>query len=93
MKRAVSETTRKISSVPELLENMLCQGFVDFAMPGNGLSNTRSSILVPVVLATMANEFAAGLLELANQIGSLHKDNESSATRRIPGMWPLFSSP
>lgn len=71
-------------SVPELLKDVLRERFINLAVPGNGLSNAGSRILIPVVLATVTNELAAGLLELSDQVGSLHEDNESSATRRIP---------
>jgi hypothetical protein len=44
------------------------------------------------VAAAVSDELAAQFFEFANEIGSLHEEMESSATRRMLGIAPLVRS-
>lgn len=57
----------------QALDNPLSQSFVDLAMARNGLRFTRVRIPIPIVIPTMANQDAAGVLQLLDQVPSLHE--------------------
>lgn len=78
-------------SVFEHPKDVLGQGFFDFCMTWDRLTDTCSRVLIPVVASAVSNEDAAVLLDLGNEIATLH-GTCSSATRRTSGMLPLVSS-
>lgn len=64
---------------------------VDFGVSGNGLGYLRGGVVIPVVLPTVANKYAATRFELPDEIFPLHR-SDSSASLRIPGISPLVRS-
>ena len=80
-----------VVSVLEHLKDVLDQGLFDFSMAWDRLADTRSRVLIPIVPSTVSNEDAAVLLDLTNEVATLH-DTCSLATRRTSGMLPLVSS-
>jgi len=80
-----------VVSVLEHLEDVLGQRLFDFLMAWDRLADTRSRVLIPIMPLTVSNENAAVLLDLTNEVATLH-DTCSLATRRTSGMLPLVSS-
>ena len=80
-----------VVSVLEHLEDVLGQRLFDFSMAWDRLADTRSRVLIPIMPFTVSNENAAVLLDLTNEVATLH-DSCSLATRRTSGMLPLVSS-
>ena len=56
----------------EFLDNGTCQELVDLAMPGNRLRHPRAWVLIPIVLATVTDEYATHLREFLNEGDALH---------------------
>lgn len=67
---------------------MPCEILVNLGMPGHRLTDTCAWILVPIVLSSGADEYAAILLNGSNEFATLHAIT-NSPTRRIPGILPL----
>ncbi len=60
---------------------------IDLGVTRNWLASFGSWVLIPIMLATVANENSTLLLQGADQIASLHA-NSSSACWRTAGMAP-----
>ncbi len=60
---------------------------LDLAMARDGLTGSTPEVLIPIVTATVPDQDASVLLELADKIDSLHAIL-NSATFRTPGTWP-----
>ena len=58
--------------VAQHLQDTLSEMLVDFGVSGNGLGYLRGGVVIPVVLPTMANKYAATRFELPDQILPLH---------------------
>ncbi len=71
---------------------MTGKDFVYLAMARDWLSGAGLRVFIPVVAAAVSDELAAQFFEFANEIGSLHEEMESSATRRMLGIAPLVRS-
>ena len=79
------------ASTGEFLQDVLCQKFVYFPVPGYWLRNICFRVTVPIVITTVPNEHASSFVQFADQIGPLHP-RVSSATLRIPEISPLTKS-
>jgi len=78
-------------SVFELLENVPGEILVDLAVTGNRLTGACSRILIPIVPAAVADEDAAALLNLPDEVQTFHAIWRS-ATWRTPGTFPAVRS-
>ena len=52
--------------------------FFDFTMAGNWLGNFGNGILIPVVLAAVADEDTAEFLNFGNQVAVLHASSRAA---------------
>src|SRR5467141_2245997 len=89
--RGATMRGRESSSASKLLQNVLSQVLVDFAMPWHWLSDACSRVAVPVVPAAMPHHHASGLLQATDQILPFHR-SDNSATLRTSGISPLVRS-
>ena len=80
-----------VLSVLEHIKNVFCQGLFNFAMARNGLADTCSRVLIPIMAPAVSNEGTAFLLDLTDEVTAFH-GSCNSATRRTSGMLPLVSS-
>src|SRR5262249_8089996 len=76
---------------PQLSQNVLCEEVLDFTMAWNRLRCARFRILVPIVLAAVADQQTSALFHLADEINPFHS-TASSAMLRTLGMSPLRKS-
>jgi hypothetical protein len=67
------------------------EAFLDFAMAGDGLRDTRRRVAIPIMLATVANENAAIAFDGPDQGDPFH-ETTSSSTFRMPGIWSAVMS-
>lgn len=78
-------------SIFQFLKNVTGEMFVDLSVAGDRLTGRGSRILIPIVLASMANEDASVLLKLPDEVVAFHASS-SSATWRTPGIFPPVRS-
>jgi hypothetical protein len=64
----------------ELFQDVPCEELVDLTVPWHWLRSTRFGIVVPVVISTVPNEFAARFFELADQIRTDSSEGQFSNT-------------
>ena len=75
----------------KLTEDVLGEMVFDLTMARQRLTGASPGVLVPIVTTAVSDENASALLDLANQIDSLHAIC-ISATLRTPGMCPPLRS-
>jgi hypothetical protein len=61
-----------VVSVFEFLKDVSGEVVFDLAMAGNGLAGTGLRVLIPIMTPAVPDENASILLDLANQLDSLH---------------------
>jgi len=61
-----------VVSVFEFLKDVSGEVVFDLAMAGNGLAGTGPRVLIPIMTPAVPDENASILLDLANQLDSLH---------------------
>ena len=88
---ATRRYTEPEHSIREIAKNFLRKDFVDLSVPGNWLGPASSRLMKNVMAPTMAQQYTAWLLQLADQISSLQATT-SSAVLRMPGRSSLANS-
>jgi hypothetical protein len=78
---------RSCRSIQQKTDNVACERFLDFAMPGHWLRDTCSWIAIPIVFTPMSDENASSLFDQSDQIDPLH-GMTNSPTLRAPEMCP-----
>ena len=61
-----------VVSVLEFLEDVSGEVVPDLTMATDRLTGTRSWVLIPIVTSTVSDENTSVLLDLANQVNTLH---------------------
>lgn len=78
--------TRTLSGAgQQQAKNVTSKRLLDFSMSGDWLGNASFRIAIPIVLAAMAYQDAASLLDRPDQVDPLH-GMTNSETLRAPGM-------
>ena len=62
----------------EHLENMPGQMLINFSVSRNGLGGLGGRVVIPIMIAAMANKNAAKLLDLPDQIAMFHASSSSA---------------
>lgn len=79
------------SRIRQHLQDALCEMLIDFGVSRYGLRHFRDRIMIPIVLATVANKDTTTCFKLPNKVFALHR-RVSSANLRTPGISPLVRS-
>ena len=80
-----------LALLDQILQNLLGQALVDFAMSWDRLGKTGLGIMIDVVFRPVSQQYATALFQLLDEVDSLHATS-SSPTRRIPGIDPSENS-
>jgi hypothetical protein len=87
----VTLVRRLVVVITEHLDYMLYQPFLDLTMPGHRLRDFGLWVLIPIMLAAMANKNTSHIFNCFYQVSSFYNIS-SSATRSTFGIVPLLNS-